>query len=312
MPDELLSKPVGKRIYADTMAEYDTSRYRNSLCAKWLNESGADSVDYLPFTPKPMLTPKSPARQKLEERRGHPTSEPNYEGHVKRKQPLRASEHCERSQRSPVDFFRDVIDAPDEFKCPSKPKKNRAPAPFKPIEPFDDFMNEFMVHTQAPATTGTAKKHRNGKRKREPEPEFALERKHEFSEFFDGDVKRATSTGRIDEYESDHHEQLTFVAAKRRPEATRASDAMALYKPQNHFGLDLEPDFFMNAAHTTHNPHRSAGNIREFRRNQNEQRAVSTDIITMPSRSNRNQHIIFNIKCENLMIANDNEYKKKL
>lgn len=164
------SEPAGKRIYAGTDAEYDTNKYRNTLCSKWLIESDKTPADYRPFTPTSLLTTTSHAREKLEERHRRPTSVPNYKVQIERK-------HSKHTQRSPFNVYRDVIDAPDDFKYPSNHrlthKKKNATIPFEQVAPPGHFWEDFGVHLNPmtpPPITGGDKKRRNGKRKHQSVP----------------------------------------------------------------------------------------------------------------------------------------------
>lgn len=319
MPDEFQTKPVGKRIYADTVAEYDTSKYRIGLCEKWLKE-GSRSVEHLPYTPTSMLTTESHARKKLEERRGRPFSEPNHESFGKLKHSSRPLQQCKRPKQSPPEYIRDVIDAPDEFKfkCPQPVRKTKREAtPYKPVEEFDDFLNDYMEHPQQPsASAADVKNYRDRKRKHELMPEFVLE-DTELSDFFGDDAKKMKSAGRqakkvqmFDDLAPDHREQAPFEVTKKRPEATRTSDAMALYKPHDRFDTDFGHDF-MNVAHTSRDSHLTAENIRKMQHQQIERRTEKTKIIVMPSRSNRGTPIILDIDSAtasiNIKLVNDYE-----
>lgn len=315
-----LPKPLGKRIYAGTVAEYNTNKYRNTLCAKWLNENDKNSAACLLYTPTSLLTTKSHAQQKLEERHRHTTSEPNFEANVERKQRLRPSETYKRSHRSPLEYARDAIDIPDDFKCLPKyqpvPRRKRAATPLEPVEQFDDFVKVFERLPEEATFTERDETRRNGKRKRDSG--FVLEPNNEFSAFFDGNDRKATATGGrtrkvemfdelgFDEFEFEHNEP-----PKKRSEATRTSEAMALCKPQDHINMDHGPNFYMNdVPQMSRKRHMAPENFHEFQCEKIERRTKNTGIITMPSRSSPSNPIIFNIQCEHLVIANDNEYKK--
>lgn len=317
-----LPKPVGNRIYAGTVAEHNSNKYRNTLCAKWLNENDKNSAIYFPFTPTSLLTTKSHAQQKLEERQRRTTSEPNFEANIEPNPQMRSSENHMRSQLSPLEYFRDVIDAPGEFKCPPKyqpmHKQKRAATPFEPVERFDDFLNAFKRLPEEPTFTGCEKIRQSGKRKRESMSEFVLEPNNELSAFFDGDDRKATATGgptkkveMFDQLGFDEFEFELNEPPKKRTEVIRTSDAMALCKPQDHFNMDPGPNFYMNdTPQMSSKRHARSGNIHGFQCEKTERRTKNTEIIRMPSRSSQVNPIIFNIRCENLMIANDNEYKK--
>lgn len=345
-----LPKPVGKRIYAGTVAEYNTNKYRNTLCAQWLNENDKNSAECLLYTPTSLLTTKSHAQQKLEERHRHTTSEPNFEANVERKQRLRPSETYKRSQRSPLEYAREPIVIHDDFKCPPKypsmrpsenskrshrsleyvrdaivtpvdfkcppkyqsvPKRKRAATPFEPVERFDDFVNAFERLPEEPTFT-----RRNGKRERDSG--FDLETDNEFTAFCDGNDRKATATGGrtrkvemfdelgFDEYEFEHNEP-----PKNRSEAARTSDAMALCKPQDHINMVRGPDFYMNdVPQMSRKRHMTTENFHEFQCEKIERRTKDTGIITLSSRSSQANPIVFNIQCENLVIAHDKEYKQ--
>lgn len=315
-----LPKPVGKRIYAGTVAEHNSNKYRNTLCAKWLNENDKTSADCLPYTPTSLLTTKSHAQHKLEKRRRTP--EPNFEALVECEPRMRASENYKRSQRSPLEYFRDAIDAPDDFKCPPKyqpiHQRKRAATPFDPVERFDDFATAFEPLPEGPTFTGCDKTCRDGKRKRETRSEFTLEPNNEFRPFFDRNDRKAIVTGErtkkiemfdelgFDEFEFEHNKP-----PKKRSETIRTSDAMALCKPKDHFNMDLGPNFYMNdAPRMSRKRHMTPENFRGIQCEKIERRTKNTEVITMPSRSSQANPIIFQIQCENLVIANDNEYKK--
>lgn len=309
-------KPAGKRIYEGTVAEHDTDRYRNSLCANWLMENGKATAEYLPFTPASLLTTKSHAQQKLEQRRT--TSEPYIEPEVKRKHSVRASEHHKPPQSSPFEFFGDGIEAPDDFKGSrnhrSVQKHQDAIEPFEEFELFDNFDYE-MPKPKPKATTGSDQKRRNEKRKHESSLEFAMGPKDEFNALFDDDAKKATPAGggrtkkvkMAHEYEFDHREQTPYMPPTKRSEVK--PDAMAVYYQEDRFDLGFGPNLFVNPAHTSS---RRVENNHKLQHQHVERRTKNTEIITLPSRSTPANPIIFNIRCENLMIANDNEYKKLL
>lgn len=353
MSDEV-SKPIGKRIYAATVAKHDTDKYRNSLCANWLMANGKTSADCHPFTPTSMLISKSHTQ------RGHsrrPTTEPNYDDHLERKQSLHLSEHHKRSRQSPPDFFRDVIDAPDEFKLTPKyqstKKENRALTPFSPVKEFQELEYEFKV-PKVPETS--VKKRRDGERiyavtddeydtdkYRNISAPDMLNQRDGFDLFSDDHGSKAISTdGRskkaklYDEFNFDHNE-LT----KERSGGTRQSDATS----NDHFdfsvfggdgkkaisisGHDRQVNLFEQFEFeqrqlTTIKP---AKKYREATRQSDADTffgfggftvgagSSSRDITKAHHTMNRSapaNPIIFNIKCENLVIANDETIKKFL
>lgn len=354
MSDEA-SKPIGKRIYAATVAQHDTDKYRNSLCANWLMANGKTSADCPQFTPTSMLNSKSHAQRGRGKR---PTSEPNYEDHLERK---RALEHYERSRQSPPDLFGDVIDAPDEFKFTPKyqstKKENRALTPFSPVKEFYEQEYDFKV-PKVPATG--VKKRQDRKRihavtvgeydtdkYRNISGPDMLNQSDGFDVFFDdhptdGHAKKVKT---YDEFNFDHND-LTME----RSGGTRQSDAMvacndhfdftefggdgdkAILTSRHEKQVKLFEQFeygqrqltpFQPAKKHREVTHRQANTFFDFdgftlvagsssRDITKVHHTKKSDAILLPDCSAPANPIIFNIKCENLVIANDDNYKKFL
>lgn len=307
MSRETSSKPIGHRIYADTVAAYDTTKYRNRLCEKWLMKNGSEKAEYQPYTPSSMLTTKSHAQMKLVARRNEPKSEPIHVSLDQINRASRASGRQKNAEDPPMDIFGDVIDAPVEFKHPLDPPKRKQKRPSAPCKPGDDFglVDLFQDFASPPPIASVATHQVNRKRK--------------CTDSFDGDAKKTTSGGgppkmvyTFGEFEPNHHEPAAFgfETMVKRPTATRTSNAMTLYNPREQY-QDLDAEFFADVAHGSRVPHQPGGHFRELHRNQDLFRTVNTGHVLLSNRA-RSQYeipVIFNIQCEKLVIANDRESK---
>lgn len=141
-----------------------------------------------------------------------------------------------------------------------------------------------------------------------------MEPNYKFIEFDDESIKQTISTGvrakkikMFDEYVlNNNQEQTPYEPKPMRPKVTRTSDAMTLCKQQEHFDIDFERDLYTA---TSRNLRTKAANILQLQPKHLERRNKHTSqTITMPNNLRQANPNIFNMKCENLMIASANEY----